>query len=243
MKIEIWSDFICPFCYIGKRKMELALDQFSQKERVRVVYKSYELDPHSEKEPDMDVHSFLSHTYGMSTEKTKEMNESLRQEAKEVGLIYHFDTMQYANTLDAHRLVQYANKEGKGNLLTEALLYAHFTDSKNISDHDALVEIGSRLGLNENNIMDVLESKKYKRHVRDDEEQAEEIGIKTVPYFVFNETYGIAGAHPVEVLLDVLEQVQKEEEENQDVRNLTPDLPETKSCTGEGCATNPDNEE
>lgn len=241
MKIEIWSDFICPFCYIGKRKMEMALDQFSQKDRVKVVYRSYELDPYIEYDPEMNVHTFFSHKYGMSTAKAKEMNKSLQQEAEEVGLIYRFETMKYANTLDAHRLVQYANKEGKGSLLTEALLYAHFTDSKNISDHATLVEIGGQSGLNENEIVNVLESRKYKRHVRDDEEQAEEIGIKAVPYFVFNETYGISGVHPVEVFLDVLEQVQKEEEDVPDIRHFTPNQPETKSCTGEGCAINPEN--
>src|SRR5699024_10923138 len=147
MKIEIWSDFVCPFCYIGKRKMEIALDQFPQKDNVTIVYKSYELDPGCEKIPDKNIHDLLIDKYGMSMEKAKRVKENVKQQAHDIGLIYQRDTLPYTNTLDAHRLVQYAAKKGKGNRLTEALLHAHFTESKNISDHATLTEIGLSIGL------------------------------------------------------------------------------------------------
>lgn len=239
MKIEIWSDFVCPFCYIGKRKMEMALDQFPQKDNVVLVYKSYELDPNSEKNSSINIHDLLVEKYDMSIEKAKQVKENVNQHAQEVGLTYHLDTIQYTNTLDAHRLVQYATKRGKGSALTEALLHAYFTDSKNLSDHMTLAEIGVSVGLEKDNILELLKSRKYRRNVRDDEEEANEIGVERVPFFVFNETYGISGVQSIETFLEVMTKVQ-EEGDGPQTQSLNSHHSETSFCTGEGCNVNSD---
>lgn len=212
MKIEIWSDFVCPFCYIGKRRMEMALDQFSSNKNIMIVYKSYELDPNSENNTGMNMHGLLAKKYGMSIEKAKEKNDAVSEQGKEAGITYHFDTMQCTNTFDAHRLAQYARKKGKGHALTEALFHACFTESKNISDHGTLLELASSVGLQKENVLMLLESMKYTNFVRDDEEQAKQIGVDKLPFFVFNEEFAVSGVQSVEMLLEVMEKVQEKEE-------------------------------
>lgn len=240
MKIEIWSDFVCPYCYIGKRKLELALDQFPQKNNVRIVNKSYELDPDSKIHPNTSAHAILAEKSGISIEKAREINENVKQQAKEVGLTYYFDTMQQTNTFDAHRLVQYANKVDKGGTLTEALLHAYFTGSENLSDHATLVKLGNSVGLDKNRVLEVLDSRKYRQSVRDDEDQADQIGIEAVPFFVFNEIYGVSGVQSVERLLEVLEKVQEEEEKEAQDSSSALKQTETSYCVGEGCSINPE---
>src|SRR5699024_7953407 len=159
-----------------------------------------------------------------------------------IGLTFHFDTMQYTNTLDAHRLAQYASRKGKGSALTEALLHAYFTDSKNLSDYITLAEIGSSVGLQKDNVLELLESRKYQKHVRDDEEQAKEMGVEVVPFFVFNETYGVSGVQSVEVFLEMLRRVQEEEEKEPDIQSVMSHRSETSFCSGEGCEVNKDKE-
>jgi len=242
MKIEIWSDFICPFCYIGKRRLEMALDQFPESDNVTLYYKSYELYPSGAGDTCMNMHELLADKYRLTPPKAMEMFEHISAQAEEIGLKYHLDTMQYVNTFDAHRLVQYANKQKKGNALTEALLHAQFSESKNLSDHGILLDISNRVGLEEDKIVDLLGSRKYGQHVRDDEEQAKEIGIEAVPFFVFNEVYGVPGAQTVDVFLDVLNKVHEEETASRDTHFMTHYQTETSFCTGEGCKIKHDNE-
>lgn len=235
MKIEVWSDFVCPFCYIGKRRLEKALNDFSHKENVTVEYRSYELNPSAEITSTKTMHELIAHKYGISVKKAQAMNENISNEAKEVGLTYHFDTMQHTNTFDAHRVAQYASRNGKGIEMTERLLYAYFTESLVISDHKTLVKLAEEIGLNGREVAEILSSNDYINQVRYDEKQAQQIGVKGVPFFVFNETYGLSGAQRPEVLKEVLEKVWEAENNEQGSQSFHPKKSQTSYCTDEGC--------
>lgn len=236
MKIEVWSDFVCPFCYIGKRKLEHALEEFPQKDNVNVQYRSYQLDPDAQHDPDLDFYQTFSKLKGMPVEKAKKMNEQVGKQAEEVGLTYHFDTMKYPNTFDAHRVAKYAQKQGKGNEITERFLYAHFTESKLLSDYETLAALAAEFGLDQDEVMEVLESQKHAKDVREDIETARQIGVQGVPFFVFNEKYAVSGAQPKEVFTEVLEKVWGEEKEKPVLTSLNPEQSKTSYCTDEGCS-------
>ncbi|WP_188456061.1 DsbA family oxidoreductase [Virgibacillus oceani] len=235
MKIEVWSDFVCPYCYIGKRRLENALDQFSHKDHVTIEYKSYQLDPNAKEAPGKTIHELLADKYGMSVEKAKHMNEDLGKQAAELGLVYNFDTMQHTNTFDAHRLAKYAETKGLGKEMTERLLKAYFTDSKLLSDYSTLVELAGEVGLDQDDVTSLLQVNKYASKVRDDEEQARQIGVQGVPFFVFNEKYAVSGTQPVEVFTEVLDKVWEEEKDKPVLQSLNPKKSKTTYCTGDGC--------
>src|SRR5699024_4284346 len=214
MKIEVWSDFVCPFCYIGKRRLEHALDQFPHKDDVEIEYRSYELDPNAEKNPGKSIHELMAEKFGTDVEKAKQSNEQIGKQAAEVGLVYNFDTMKHTNTFDAHRVAQYAETTDRGNEITERLLKAYFTDSKFISD-----------------VAELLKTNAYAAQVRFDEKQAQEIGVQGVPFFVFNEKYAVSGAQPTEVFLEALEKVWEEEREKPALQSLNPKHSPTTYCT------------
>lgn len=211
MKIEIWSDFVCPFCYIGKRRLEIALNKFEHKDEVELVFRSFELDPSSKKKFDENIHEIIAKKYGISVEQAKASNNQIIEQAKAVGLNYNFDDLIPTNTFDAHRLSHYAKTEGKMNELSERLLKAYFVDSLNISDYKLLADLAGEVGLNSEEALRVLESNKYGDEVRKDEESASKLRISGVPYFVFNNKYSVSGAQPAELFLEVLEKVKKEE--------------------------------
>lgn len=213
MKIEIWSDFVCPFCYIGKRKLEQALEKFPHRDKVEVQFKSYQLDPDAKYDPELTFYETFSKLKGMPLDQVKVMNEQVRQHAEQVGLTYHFDTMKYANTFDAHRVAQYAKENGKGDEWTERLFYAHFTESKLISDHETLINLANEVGLDESEVKDVLETNKFTEEVESDIEMARNIGVQGVPFFVFNRKYAVSGAQPTETFLAALEKVWEEEQQ------------------------------
>lgn len=237
MKIEVWSDFVCPFCYIGKRKMESALENFTHKNDVTIEYKSYELDTDAEKKPGMKMHELLAKKYGMTVEKAKQMNEDIGKQAAEVGLTYNFDDMQHTNTFDAHCVAKFAGKQGKGKEMTERLLHAYFTESKLISDHTTLIELAGEVGLDVNKTANVLKSDMYATHVREDEEQARQIGVQGVPFFVFNEKYAVSGAQSAEAFSEVFEKVWEEENAKPVLKSLNPKKSRTTYCSDEGCET------
>lgn len=212
MKIEVWSDYVCPFCYIGKRKLEIALDQFEYKEEVKIEFKSFELDPYAPKKYDKNIHELIAEKYGMPVEQAKMSHKQLTEQAKSVGLTYNFDKMTPTNTLDAHRLFQYAKANGKGHEAEELILKAYFTDSLNISDLDVLGSIALQAGLDQEKTLTVLNSDLYKKEVREDEQLASKLNITGVPYFVFNDKYTVSGAQPSELFLELLRKVKSEEE-------------------------------
>jgi predicted DsbA family dithiol-disulfide isomerase len=211
MKVEIWSDIVCPFCYIGKRKFENALANFDEKEKVEIVWRSFQLDPDLEPVAGQSVHQYLAKRKGVSEKEGKEMNAYMSNIAKEVGLEYNFDSAIINNTLDAHRLLHLAKERGVQNEVKEQLFKAYYTDGKDVGDKDVLIRVGESVGIPEAEISAMLESDKYINEVRQDQYQAQQLGANGVPFFVFNNKYGVSGAQPTEVFAQVLDKVWEEE--------------------------------
>ncbi len=236
MKIEVWSDFVCPFCYIGKRRLEKALNGFSHKESVTIEYMSYQLDPAAQHIPGKDFYETFSELKGIPLEQVKQMNHQVAKEASKVGLDYRFDTMQYGNTFDAHRVAKFAAKNGKGNELAEHFLHAYFTESEQLSNHETLTRLAGEAGLDKEKVKEILKTKKYSQQVNEDIDIARQIGVQGVPFFVFNEKYAVSGAQPSEVFNEVLEKVWEEEMSGAQRHHVqNPKKSKTSYCTDEGC--------
>jgi predicted DsbA family dithiol-disulfide isomerase len=230
MNINIWSDVRCPFCYIGKRKFEMALENFPHKEKVNVSWQSFELDPNLETRTDVNTLDYISNVKGISREQAEGMHLHVKQVAKEVGLDFNFDKAVVANSFDAHRLIQFAKVHQKGNEVEEALFKAHFIEGKNIDDTDTLVAIGMSIGLEEKEVREVLASDGYSKEVKRDEMQAQKIGIGGVPFFVLNNKYGVSGAQSAETFLEVLEESWKDFAATNERLIIT----EGESCSADG---------
>lgn len=235
MKIEIWSDFVCPSCYIGKRRLETAIEESPHYDKIFIEFKSYELDPGTEKDNEKNIHELLALRNSITIEQAREMNADVQKQAESVGLEYNFDTIQYSNTFDAHRLTAYAAKHCKGNEMTEHLFKAYFTDSKNISDHTTLMRLAKEVGLDQEEVKLILETCKYTNSVRLDQEQAKEIGIKSIPFFVFNEKYALSGVQSTHVFSEVIAKVWEEECNQSDDEFQVKKSNKTYCCDSEGC--------
>ncbi|SEK34103.1 Predicted dithiol-disulfide isomerase, DsbA family [Paenibacillus sp. cl141a] len=210
MKVEIWSDFMCPFCYIGKRRFESALEQFPHKDQVEVVYRSFELDPNASYKPGVSMDELLAAKYGMSIEQAKAANANVTQQAASVGLTYHMDRVIPANSFNAHRLVHFAVQHGKMKDMTERLFRAYFTDAENLEDKNLLADLAAEVGLEREQAMAVLESDAFQSEVRADEAAATNLGIRGVPFFVLGGKYAVSGAQPLEVFTDALDKAYRE---------------------------------
>jgi predicted DsbA family dithiol-disulfide isomerase len=210
MKVDIWSDIRCPFCYIGKRKFEMALAQFEHKGKVEVEWHSFELDPDMKTQPGKNVYEYLAERKGISREQSEKMHVQLIHTAKEVGLNYNFDNAVIANSFDAHRLTQLAKSKGLGDESEEALFIAYFTDGKDISDTNTLVELGVKIGLEKTEVEQMLNSNAFADVVREDEAMAQSIGVNGVPFFVLNNKYAVSGAQAPDTFLEALQQTWKE---------------------------------
>jgi predicted DsbA family dithiol-disulfide isomerase len=204
MKVEIWSDVMCPFCYIGKRKFEKALAAFEGKENVQIEWKSFQLNPNLKTEPGKNISQYLAEIKGIPLEQAKEMNARVTEMAKEVGLNYNFDKAIVANSFDAHRLVQLAKRKELGDQMEEALFKAYFIDGKNTADHATLLSLAVEAGLEETETKAILESGIFADEVEADIEMAAQIGVRGVPFFVFDRKYAVSGAQPSEVFLQTL---------------------------------------
>jgi len=235
MKVEIWSDFVCPFCYIGKRRFEHALEKFTHREQVAVQFRSYQLDPEAKHVPGKNFAETFSELKGMPLEQVYEMNKQVAEQAAEVGLTYRFDTMKYGNTFDAHRVAKLAAENGKEAELTERFFQAYFTDSELLSDKKTLVQLAEETGLDREAVENVLDSCKYRNKVNEDIDLAKQLGVQGVPFFVFNEKYAVSGAQPEEAFTQVLEKVWQEEQEKPVLQSLNPNENKTSYCTGDGC--------
>jgi len=211
MKIEIWSDIICPFCYIGKKKFELALEQFEGKDKVEVVWKSFQLDPSATTDKNVSVIENLATKKGISLEHSEKLHDDLTQVAAEVGLEYNFDKAIVANTLSAHQLTHFAATQHLQDKAEEALFKAYFTEGKNIDDQETLAQLAQDLGLNKEEAISALQNKTLLQNVQKDIREAQEIGVRGVPFFVFNRQFAISGAQPVESFLEVLRKAATEE--------------------------------
>ncbi|MFP5110312.1 DsbA family oxidoreductase [Neobacillus sp. C211] len=235
MKIEVWSDYVCPFCYIGKRRLEVALDQFPHRDQVEVEFKSFELDPNSPKNIGQNIHEVLAKKYGMSVEKAKEANQGVGQQAATVGLKFNFDEMKPTNTFDAHRLAKFAKTQGKEAAVSEMLLHAYFTESKHIGDIETLTDLAEAAGLNRQEVLQVLNDKEaYATDVRQDESLAQQYGVRGVPYFVINQKYAISGAQPTETFMGALQKVWEEESPTPVLKDLSTE--DDVSCADGSCA-------
>ncbi|ANB61922.1 DsbA family oxidoreductase [Anoxybacteroides amylolyticum] len=233
MKIEVWSDFVCPFCYIGKRRLEQALASFPHRENVEIIFRSFELDPNAKKETPLSIHEIIAQKYGISVDEAKRVNTDISKQAEAIGLTFHFETMKPTNTFDAHRLAQYAKEKGKLDEVVERLFYAYFTESKRISDRDVLLVIAESVGLDRQETEAMLDGGRYAEHVREDEAIAAQLGVRGVPFFVLNQKYAISGAQPVEVFRQALEKVWTEEQQSSSLQSLTE---EGGTCTDGNCA-------
>jgi len=210
MKVEIWSDFMCPFCYIGKRRFESALEQFPNKDQVEVVYRSFELDPNASYKPGVSMDELLASKYGMSLEQAKAANANVTQQAAGVGLTYHMDRIIPANSFDAHRLVHFAAQHGKMKEMTERLFYAYFTEGGNLEDKNLLSDLAAEVGLDREQAAATLDSDAFQTEVRADEAAASQLGIRGVPFFVLGGKYAVSGAQPLEVFTDALDKAYRE---------------------------------
>ncbi|RYU12279.1 DsbA family oxidoreductase [Nocardioides iriomotensis] len=239
MRIEIWSDVVCPWCFIGKRRLESALAAFPHRDEVEVEYRSFELDPSAPTPATEPVVGMLARKYGVSVEQAGQMQDQVTQVAAEVGLEYHLDRTLHANTVDAHRLLHLALAESGPRVqaeLKEALMTAYFTRAEDVTDHDVLRKAASDAGLDPSRVDVVLASREYADAVRADVDQARAFGASGVPFFVVDRKFGVSGAQPVEVFTQVLERAWADSHPQlQVVGDPSADGADGAVCGPEGC--------
>ena len=207
MKIEIWSDIMCPFCYIGKRQLEKALAEFPNDE-FEIEWKSFQLDPSITAQSGKDVYTFLAERKGISVEQSVEMHKGVVERAKSVGLDYHFDKAIISNSLKAHRIIQLAKTKKAGDEMEEIFFKAYFTEGRDLSDDSTLIELASQAGLDSADVQEVVQNENlYLIEVKADIDEAREIGVQGVPFFVFDRKYAISGAQPLETFVQTINEV------------------------------------
>jgi predicted DsbA family dithiol-disulfide isomerase len=199
LKVEIWSDVVCPWCYIGKRRFETAAAQFDGE--VEVTWRSFELDPHAPPVREHTATEHLAAKYGMSHEQAEASHAQMTALAAQEGLEYHFERARGGNSFDAHRLIHLATADGLQDEAMERVMRGYFTEGLPIGDREALVALAAELGLDGS----ALDSDAYADAVREDEHLAQRIGIHGVPFFVLDRRYGVSGAQPAEILVQALE--------------------------------------
>ena len=206
MQVEIWSDLVCPWCYLGKRRFERALESFGHRDEVTVVYRSFELDPSAPAGVTTPTAERLAGKYGMSAQQADDAQRQMEQRAAQDGLQFRMDGLRSGNTRDAHRLLHLAKAHGVQAALAERLHRAYFTEQGSIFDHSSLTELAAEAGLDRDDVTRVLASQEYGDAVDTDEEMARALGANGVPLFVIDRRYGISGAQPPEVIAQVLGQ-------------------------------------
>jgi predicted DsbA family dithiol-disulfide isomerase len=202
--VDIWSDVVCPWCYLGKRRFEAALEQFEHREQVEVTWHAFELDPEAPRRPEGTLAESLAAKYGMSLEDAEASHRNLTEMAAAEGLEYHFERAQRGNTFDAHRLIRLALDQGRQDEMKERLLRAYLTEGEPIGDRDTLARLATDVGIGEEAARAALAGGRYSSEVRGDEHTAGRLGIRGVPFFVLDRRYGVSGAQPADVLLEAL---------------------------------------
>ena len=213
IKIDVWSDIACPWCYIGKRNLETGLAATADDAdapRVEVTFHSYELSPDTPIDFDGNEVDFLSQHKGMTPEQVKPMLDRVTGVAAEAGLEYRFDLLKHTNTVKAHELLHFAKEQGLQKEMTERLMSAYFTEGRHVGRIDDLVELAAEAGLDRDAARDALESGRYLEAVRADQAQAQAYGIQGVPFFVIDGKYGVSGAQPAEAFAQIARQVWSE---------------------------------
>ncbi len=206
LTVEIWSDVVCPWCYIGKRRFEAALERFEHRDEVTVMWRSFELDPEAPAQPEGTSAERLAAKYGMSLERAQTLQAEMTERGAAEGLEYRFDLARGGNTFDAHRLIHLAATYGHQADAQERLMRAYFTEGEAISDPETLIRLVAELGVAADEARDVLSGDRFAEDVREDEQLATRLGIQGVPFFVLDRRYGVSGAQPPEVLLQALTQ-------------------------------------
>jgi predicted DsbA family dithiol-disulfide isomerase len=204
MDVDIWSDIACPWCYVGKRRLEAALEGFEHRDRVTVRWHSFELDPQAPPEREGDNATSLARKYGTSLEQAQEMLAKMTELAAGDGLDFHFERARAGNTFDGHRLIHLALAHGCQDAMKERLMRAYLTEGELISDHATLRRLALDVGLPEDAVDELLAGDDFAEDVRTDEYTASRLGITAVPFFVVDRSFGAAGAQPPEHLLELL---------------------------------------
>jgi predicted DsbA family dithiol-disulfide isomerase len=207
MKIEIWSDIVCPWCYLGKRRFESALTHFEHRDTIEVVWRSYQLDPNAPQSYPRSIDEMLSETKGISVAQAREMHTRLTAMGAQEGLDYRFDKVRYGNTFDAHRLLHLAAEHGLQAELNERFQRAYFTEGEPIGDPDTLVRLAAEVGLDADEARQAIASEEYAGKVTADLHRAQAVGVTGVPFFVIENKYAISGAQPGDLFLNALEQI------------------------------------
>ncbi|MGX7680736.1 DsbA family oxidoreductase [Jatrophihabitans sp. DSM 45814] len=236
MKVEIWSDVVCPWCYIGKRRFEQALSRFSQADQIDIEWKSFELDPSAEsagKGEKIDYVGRLAAKYGRSHTEAQQMLDSVATTAAVEGLDFNFEKAIPANTFDAHQVIQLGRVRGVQHAVEERLMKAYFTDGAAVADREVLAQLGAEAGLDPAEITASLADQRYAQAVRDDESEAAALGVSGVPFFVIDRRYGVSGAQSAELFLSALQQAMAE---SQPLSMVDAGSNDEGACGPDGCA-------
>lgn len=233
MKVEIWSDIACPWCYIGKRRFEQALEQFPHKDQVEVTWRSFQLDPTAPRQSDLTMNDALSKKFGMSAAQVAQMDAHMTGLAAAEGLDFRFDRIKSANSFDGHRLIHFAAKHGKQDAMKERLMHDYWSEGLALWDTDALVKAATDIGLDADEARATLESDSYSDEVQADIQQAQDYGITGVPFFAIDETYGISGAQPAETFKAALTQAWTA---SHPLVKIGETSPGAGTCEGDSCA-------
>ncbi len=206
MNVEIWSDIACPWCYVGKRRFEAALERFEHREEVSVTWRSFELDPTAPPQREGTGAEHLAEKYGTTLEEALAMEQRMTATAAEDGLDFRFDRLRTGNTFDAHRVLHLAHGHGVQDALKERFMRAYLTEGELMGDHATLRRLATEVGLPQAEVIDVLASDRFAEEVRDDERTAAAFGAHAVPFFVVDRAVAASGAHPVDSMLRLLQQ-------------------------------------
>ncbi|MGY1609844.1 DsbA family oxidoreductase [Geodermatophilus sp. SYSU D00700] len=229
MRIEVWSDVVCPWCYIGKRRLEAALERFPHRDQVEVVWPSFQLDPSV---PEGETHATLpalAAKYGRPVEEMRAMMRHVEETAAGEGLHYRLEEGVGGNTLLAHELLHLAAERGRQGEVKERLLHAYFEQARPVFDVDSLAALAVETGLDEAEVRAALADHRYRPAVLEDARTAQALGATGVPFFVVDRRYGAAGAQPADLLLQLLERAWA------DAHPLTT-VPAAEGCEGDSCA-------
>ena len=228
MKIEIWSDIACPWCWVGKRRLEKALE--TTQEKVEITWRAFELDPSAPKERPGTQSEHLAAKYGRTKAQADQMLGQMTDTGKQDGLDFRFDKVKGGNTFDGHRLIHFAGEKGKQDAVKERLLRAYMTEGALMSDPETLVRLGAECGLDAEEVRAMLASDACTKEVREDEALARELGISGVPFFVLDGKYAISGAQPAEVFTKALAMAASEAKKKPTL------VSEGDACGPDGCA-------
>lgn len=205
MKIQIWSDVYCPFCYIGEKTLEEALKKYPQAKDVEIEFKSFELDPNLDNKENLSMYDYVAKKYSLSDEQVRKNHEHIFERGVEVGIDFQFEKIVLANTFNAHRLLQFAKTKNKSLEMSQVLFKAMFTDGLDVNNYDVLVNLSEKVGFDKNEVREILESDAFTDEVRLDEYQGSAIGVRSVPFFLFDEKLAVSGAQHISTFESAIE--------------------------------------